>query len=103
MLRTLTRSAGSGIAPFLPVPTEASGIYLPFHAFLFAIRLTFVITLSLTYVLVVQWLPLGSLGRKAFLWSIFGVAGIWWIDLQIDGVRRGYVDRASYQSESRTW
>jgi hypothetical protein len=26
------------------------------------------------------------------LWAILGIPGIWWIDLQIDGVKRGYVD-----------
>ena len=81
---------GSGIAPFFPVPAEPSGIYLPMHAFLFVFRLTLLITVTVGYVLGGQWLPIGSLLKKAFLWSIFGIGGLWWIDLQIDGVRRGY-------------
>lgn len=38
-----------------------------------------------------QWLPIGSLGKKASLWSILGAPGVWWIDLQIDGVKKGCV------------
>ncbi|KKY20780.1 putative vacuolar protein sorting protein [Phaeomoniella chlamydospora] len=34
-------------------------------------------------------MPIGSLGKKASLWCIIGTPGIWWIDLQIDGVRKG--------------
>ena len=89
--RLLTRYPGSGIAPFFPIPTEPSGIYLPLHIFLFLFRLPFLLTVALSYFVVLQWLPIGSLGKKACLWSILGVPGVWWIDLQIDGVRKGYV------------
>ena len=82
--------AGSGIAPFFPVPTLASGFHLPFHVFLFLVRLPLLISATLAYFFVLQWLPIGSLGKKASLWVILGIPGIWWIDLQIDGVRRGY-------------
>ena len=87
--------AGSGIAPFLPVPAEPSGLALPFHAFLFAVRLSLLVPLTLTYLIFVPWLPapLATLGKKAYLWSVFGFAGLWWIDLQIDGVRRGDLAR----------
>ncbi|PGH15204.1 hypothetical protein AJ79_02569 [Helicocarpus griseus UAMH5409] len=83
------RDRGSGIAPFLPVPSQSSGIYLPFHLFLFCMRLPLLVTAFLTYFCVLQWLPIGSLGKKASLWVILGIPGIWWIDLQIDGVRKG--------------
>jgi len=46
-------------------------------------------SLSSAYFLVLHWLPIGSLFRKAMLWLILGIPGIWWVDLQIDGVRRG--------------
>lgn len=82
--------AGSGIAPFLPIPTEASGIALPFHIFLFTIRVPLLLSVTLCYFLFLQWLPIGPLGRKAALWVILGVPGIWWVDLQIDGVKKGY-------------
>lgn len=81
---------GSGIAPFFPISADGSGIYLPFHLFLFLIRLPFLITVVLSYFIVLQWLPIGSLGKKASLWLILGVPGVWWIDLQIDGVKKGY-------------
>ncbi|KAL1847158.1 Lysophosphatidic acid:oleoyl-CoA acyltransferase 1 [Paecilomyces lecythidis] len=83
------RDRGSGIAPFLPIPTEPAGLYLPFHIFLFCFRLPLLLVVSLTYFLVLQWLPIGSLGKKASLWCILGIPSIWWIDLQIDGVKRG--------------
>ncbi|KAJ9302047.1 hypothetical protein DTO271G3_913 [Paecilomyces variotii] len=83
------RDRGSGIAPFLPIPTEPAGVYLPFHIFLFCFRLPLLLVVSLTYFLILQWLPIGSLGKKASLWCILGIPSIWWIDLQIDGVKRG--------------
>ena len=48
------------------------------------------VTVTLSYFIVLQWLPIGSLGKKASLWLILGTPGVWWIDLQIDGVRKGY-------------
>lgn len=83
------RDRGSGIAPFLPVASTPSGVYLPLHIFLFILKLPFLITVSLTYFLFLQWMPLGSLVKKAMLWMILGIPGIWWIDLQIDGVKKG--------------
>lgn len=82
---------GSGIAPFLPISGRSSGIYLPFYIFLLLFRLPILILVSLTYFVILQWLPIGPLGRKASLWLIIGIPGIWWIDLQIDGVKKGYI------------
>lgn len=83
-------SPGTAIAPFLPIPTAPAGIYLPFHIFLFVVRVPLLLTLTLGYFFIFQWLPIGNLGKRAALWSMMGVPGIWWIDLQVDGVRRGY-------------
>ncbi|KAK8195401.1 putative vacuolar protein sorting protein Vps66 [Phyllosticta capitalensis] len=83
------RDRGSGIAPFFPVRPEPSGIALPFHVFLFACRLPLLLGASAIYFLLLSWLPVGLLVRKAALWLILGIPGVWWIDLQIDGVRRG--------------
>lgn len=82
---------GSGVAPFFPIHAESAGIYLPFHIFLFFVRLPLLVAAILTYFLFLQWLPIGSLWKKASLWLILGVPGVWWIDLQIDGVKRGHV------------
>ena len=81
---------GSGVAPFLPVPAEAPGIYWPLHLFLFCFRLPIFVSLILTYFAVLQWLPIGSLGKKAVLWLIIGTPGLWWVDLQMDAVKKGY-------------
>lgn len=94
------RCPGSGIAPFFSIPTQSSGIYLPLHIFLFLFRLPFLLTVALSYFIVLQWLPIGSLGKKACLWSILGVPGVWWIDLQIDGVRKGYVPRKPHANRT---
>ncbi|KAL1964934.1 hypothetical protein VTN77DRAFT_6287 [Rasamsonia byssochlamydoides] len=83
------RDRGSGIAPFLPIPAQPSGLYLPLHIFLFCFRLPLLVTVCLSYFLVLQWLPIGSLGKKASLWCILGIPSLWWIDLQVDGVKRG--------------
>jgi 1-acylglycerol-3-phosphate O-acyltransferase len=83
----LIELAGSGIAPFLPIPTEPSGVYLPFHVFLYVCRVPMVICMSLAYMIFLQWLP--TLVKRAALWCILGIPGIWWIDLQIDGVKKG--------------
>ncbi|TAQ86704.1 hypothetical protein B7494_g4971 [Chlorociboria aeruginascens] len=83
------RDRGSGIAPFFPVSSQPSGIYFPAYVFLFLFKLPFFFTVSTTYFLFLQWFPLGSLFKKAILWMILGIPGIWWIDLQIDGVKKG--------------
>ncbi|KIN01705.1 hypothetical protein OIDMADRAFT_121988 [Oidiodendron maius Zn] len=83
------RDRGSGIAPFFPVKSEPSGVYIILHIFLFFFKLPFFATVSITYFLILQWFPLGSLFKKAILWMILGIPGVWWIDLQIDGVKKG--------------
>ncbi|KAI9804086.1 MAG: hypothetical protein M1825_001487 [Sarcosagium campestre] len=87
------RDRGSGIAPFFPIPSPPAGAYIAFHVFLFIIRLPIFFSVAATYFIILQWLPLGSLFKKALLWLILGVPGIWWIDLQIDGVKKGSLAR----------
>ncbi|KAL4941283.1 hypothetical protein BDV06DRAFT_5328 [Aspergillus oleicola] len=89
------RDRGSGIAPFLPVPLQpAPGCCpLPIRAFLFCIRLPFFVFVCASYFLILQWLPIGSLGKKASLWCILGIPTIWWVDLQVDGVRKGNLSK----------
>jgi len=43
----------------------------------------------LAYFLVFAWLPIGSFGKKAALWMILGTPGIWWVNLQVDGLKKG--------------
>ena len=82
--------AGSGIAPFLPIPPDPKGVRLPFDVFLYVCRVPLLLVFALSYFAFLQFMPIGVLGRKASLWCILGVPGIWWIDLQIDGVKKGY-------------
>ncbi|KAJ5627280.1 hypothetical protein N7528_004707 [Penicillium herquei] len=87
------RDRGSGIAPFLPIPSESLGLQAPLRIFLFCFRLPLFIFVTLTYFVILQWLPIGSLGKKAALWCILGVPSIWWIDLQVDGVKKGSLSK----------
>ncbi|KAI9815183.1 MAG: hypothetical protein M1826_002097 [Phylliscum demangeonii] len=87
------RDRGSGIAPFFPVPSRSSRTYFFVHVFLFSIRLPIFLTVVLGYFLVLRWAPLGFVIHKALLGLILGIPGIWWVDLQIDGVRKGSLAR----------
>ncbi|KAL4864830.1 hypothetical protein BDV12DRAFT_175581 [Aspergillus spectabilis] len=89
------RDRGSGIAPFLPAAKQPAPKYcpLPIRAFLFAFRLPLLIFVSVSYFVVLQWLPIGALGKKAALWCILGIPSIWWVDLQVDGVRKGSLSK----------
>ncbi len=73
---------------FRPQP-PASAISTLFHTFLFLFRLPFFLTYVVIYVLFLHHLPLPVVGRKLLLWGIMAIPGIWWVDLQLDGVKRG--------------
>jgi hypothetical protein len=81
--------AGTQIAPFLPINGPRSTFQTIYGAIIFLFRLPFFISVAAPYLLFVHWLPVGSLIRKAWLWSILGVCGVWWVDLQVEGVKRG--------------
>ncbi|KAL3471959.1 putative vacuolar protein sorting protein Vps66 [Aspergillus californicus] len=89
------RDRGSGIAPFLPIRSQpvAGCCRLPLQIFLFFFRLPFFVFACVSYFFVLQWLPIGSLGKKAALWCILGIPSIWWVDLQVDGVRKGSLSK----------
>ena len=57
--------------------------------FLFFLRIPFLLFASFVWFAFIQWTTPGTLLRKANLWCIIGIPGIWWVDLQVDGVRRG--------------
>ncbi|KDB23050.1 hypothetical protein H109_05076 [Trichophyton interdigitale MR816] len=83
------RDRASGIAPFLPIVGQTPTISVLFHTFLFVVRFPLLISACLFYFCILQWLPIGSLGTKVSLWTILGIPGIWWVDLQIEGVKKG--------------
>ncbi|EMC98914.1 hypothetical protein BAUCODRAFT_65112 [Baudoinia panamericana UAMH 10762] len=84
------RDRGSGIAPFFPIsPPPSSPLLLPWHVFLVCIRIPLLTFAWLVWLCLIQWLPAGSALRKANQWCLLGIPGVWWIDIQVDGVRRG--------------
>ncbi|KAH6625867.1 hypothetical protein C7974DRAFT_208970 [Boeremia exigua] len=84
------RDKGTAIAPFLPVPPPpVSIVWTPIYAFLFLCRIPFVVGLSILHFGIVEWLPLGGRVKYAVLWALLGVTGVWWVDFQVDGVKRG--------------
>jgi uncharacterized membrane protein len=54
-------------------------------------RLTFLLPVSLVYFLILENIPVAQVLKYMALWLMLGIPGVWWVDLQIDGVRRGYV------------
>ncbi|KAI5468071.1 hypothetical protein BGZ63DRAFT_345049 [Mariannaea sp. PMI_226] len=83
------RDRATGIAPFLPVTTPLSAFSTITHGIIFLFRLPFFVTYFLGYFLFFHWLPLPVIFRKIALWGMMGIPGIWWVDLQLDGVKRG--------------
>ncbi|EHK19580.1 uncharacterized protein TRIVIDRAFT_181702 [Trichoderma virens Gv29-8] len=83
------RDRATGIAPFLPVSSTSSAISTLTHVLLFLVRLPLFLTYALGYFLVFHPLPLPVFVRKIALWGLMAIPGIWWIDLQLDGVKRG--------------
>ncbi|KAF2634623.1 hypothetical protein P280DRAFT_474505 [Massarina eburnea CBS 473.64] len=83
------RDPGTGIAPFLPIPNPPAGILTPVHVLLFFLRVPFVLSLSLLYFGFLEFLPVGNTIKKCVLWVILTIPGVWWVDLQVDGVKRG--------------
>lgn len=81
---------GTAIAPFLPVPTTPTSLlWAPIHLTLFIIRAPAVLFLSIFYFGFLEFLPVGSLVKRCVLWAVLAVPGVWWVDLQVDGVKRG--------------
>ncbi|KAL6693763.1 hypothetical protein J3F84DRAFT_379849 [Trichoderma pleuroticola] len=83
------RDRATGIAPFLPVSSPSSAISTLTHVLLFLVRLPVFLTYALGYFIVFHPLPLPVFVRKIALWGLMAIPGIWWIDLQLDGVKRG--------------
>ncbi|KAI0598857.1 hypothetical protein F4775DRAFT_591977 [Biscogniauxia sp. FL1348] len=92
------RDRGSGISPFIPATAPTSAITKVLHAGIFLFRLPIFLAYSAVFFLVLDHLPLPQVARKLLLWTMLGIPGIWWVDLQLDGVKRGSL---SQQPESR--
>lgn len=83
------RDRSTGISPFLPHSTPLSTFSIMFHTLVFLFRLPLFLAYSAFYFLVLTHLPLPAVARKLLLWGMLGILGIWWVDLQLDGVKRG--------------
>ncbi|KAF2657256.1 hypothetical protein K491DRAFT_691274 [Lophiostoma macrostomum CBS 122681] len=97
------RDKGTAIAPFLPVPTpQASVLWTPIHVLLFLVRLPTLIFLSIFYFSFLEWLPVGTFVKTCVLWVLLAVPGVWWVDLQVDGVKRGGIDAQRHLPQAGT-
>ncbi|KAH6652337.1 hypothetical protein BKA67DRAFT_661083 [Truncatella angustata] len=85
------RDRGSGVSPFLPHVTPVSRLASIWHLFIFSFRLPIFVLYAACYFLVLTHLPLPVVFRKLLLWGMLGIPGIWWVDLQLDGVKRGHL------------
>ncbi|OTA67123.1 hypothetical protein K449DRAFT_412795 [Hypoxylon sp. EC38] len=95
------RDRGSGISPFIPSTTPTSTVTKLLHGSLFLFRLPLFLSYSAVYFLILDHLPsfiIPQFVRKLLLWTLLGIPGIWWVDLQLDGVKRGSL---SQQPSSR--
>ncbi|KAI1266695.1 hypothetical protein F5Y18DRAFT_425948 [Xylariaceae sp. FL1019] len=79
----------SGISPFLPTSAPSSFTSNLIGAGFFLFRFPFIVCYGIVYFLVLDHLPLPQFLRKLLLWVLLGFPGIWWVDLQLDGVKRG--------------
>jgi hypothetical protein len=82
----------------MPVANPSSIIGICFHTIFFPIHLSLFVTYAAFYFLLFRHLPLPAAVRKLLLWCLMGVSGMWWADLQLDGVKRGSL---SQQPRSR--
>lgn len=80
---------GSGVSPFLPIKTPSTLFSATIRIFIFLFRLCFFLPYAACYFLFLQHLPLPVAMRKLLLWGLMGIAGVWWLDLQLDNVKRG--------------
>lgn len=85
------RDRGSGVSPFLPHVTPVSAVAKLWHTTVFAFRLPIFFFYATLYFLILTHLPLPVVFRKLLLWGMLGIPGIWWVDLQLDGVKRGHL------------
>ncbi|KAL6705457.1 Lysophosphatidic acid:oleoyl-CoA acyltransferase 1 [Coniothyrium glycines] len=90
------RDKGTAIAPFLPVPPPpTSFLSVPLQLFLVSLRTPFLLFFSVFYFVILEWIPAGTAVKYAVLWILLGIPGVWWVDLQVDGVKRGQLRQSS--------
>ncbi|KAF2821481.1 hypothetical protein CC86DRAFT_470685 [Ophiobolus disseminans] len=94
------RDKGTSIAPFLPVPPAPTNIlWTIVSVCLFLFRLPLLLGVSILYFGLLEWIPIGSRIKYGALWMMISIPGVWWVDLQVDRVKRGDISRLSASSE----
>ncbi|KAH7117834.1 hypothetical protein B0J11DRAFT_536821 [Dendryphion nanum] len=84
------RDKGTSIAPFFPTSPPQDAIWWLFVKIpLFFIRLPAAFLLSIFPFLILEFIPLGSSIQNGVIMILLGICGVWWVDLQVDGVKRG--------------
>ncbi|KAK0674181.1 hypothetical protein QBC41DRAFT_240513 [Cercophora samala] len=83
------RDRGSGISPFMPTSSPTSIFSNLTSTIIFLVRLPIFLAYTLLYFLFLHHLPLPAVAHKLLLWIYLSIPGIWWVDLQLDGVKRG--------------
>jgi len=78
----------------MPVSTPSTPLLTLAHIALFSFRLPFFLFFTILYFTTLHHLPLPLALRKLLLWGLMSIPGIWWIDLQLDGVKRGALSSA---------
>jgi 1-acylglycerol-3-phosphate O-acyltransferase len=85
------RDRGSGISPFLPHQSQVTSAAIVGNTILFLFRLPLFVLVGGFFFLLLAHLPVPRVIRKVYLWCLTTVSGIWWKDLQVDGVKRGHL------------
>ncbi|BFZ59656.1 Lysophosphatidic acid:oleoyl-CoA acyltransferase 1 [Saitoella coloradoensis] len=113
---TRFRDPGTGLAPFLPVPGYTPpgppALTLPLRVVLFAIRLPVVLAIFLVHVLVFECLlaPLWWItGPDVLGWlrwifirgGVMGIAGVWWVPVQVDNSGAALSSRKTFTAPLR--
>lgn len=73
--------------------TRSSAFATALHAVVFLVRLPLFVGYATVYLFFLHHLPLPAVARKLLLWLLLAIPGIWWVDLQLDGVKRGSLSR----------
>ncbi|KAK5995972.1 hypothetical protein PT974_04392 [Cladobotryum mycophilum] len=72
-----------------PALNPRSAVSTLTHTLIFIVRLPVFLTYFLSYFIIFHYLPLPVIARKIALWGMMAIPGIWWVDIQLDGVKRG--------------
>lgn len=97
------RDKGTSIAPFFPTSPPQDGIaWLLIKVPLFLIRLPAIFFLSIFQFFILEYLPISSSIKNGATMPLLFIAGVLWVDLQVDGVKRGSLGRSPQRNHLPT-